>query len=338
MQRTTATVALALLAAGLIGPGPAPAQDAPPATYTNPVYARDFPDPFVLPHGGRFYAYATQTRGTGFQLLESADLVRWEQRPLDFPVPWARDHLWAPEVAERNGTFYLTYSALDPMTRRHHVAIATADHPEGPFRHRAILVRGDDNEVGVIDATIAFEPDGAAYLIYSEERPRRIVARKLAADLLAVEGEVIELLRPSLAWEAGVVEAPTLIRRGGRVHLIYSGGPYQGTKDSARYAVGHASAESLLGPYRKTERPILASAEGKVYGPGHQGLVTLADGSTWMLYHAWDDQGQPRYGDNRSGRTLRLDPIRWDGDAPRVDGPSTAPRPAPVAPARPVAP
>ena len=322
----------AWIIAALVGTAFPVAADEPPPTYTNPVYARDFPDPAVLPYQGRFYAYATQTRGTGFQLMESPDLVRWTVRPLDFPVPWSNQHLWAPEVAERNGRFYLTYSALDPQTKKHHIAVATADSPTGPFRHQAILVRGDDNEVGVIDATIAFEPE-AAYLVYSEETPRRIVARKLRPDFLAVEPEITELLKPDLAWEAGVVEAPTVIHRNGEVHLFYSGGPYQGSKVGGRYAVGHAVAKTLLGPYRKTPRPILESVEGQVYGPGHQSVIQLADGSTWMLYHGWDAQGQPNYGENRSGRTLRIDPVIWDGDQPRVAGPTTTAQPRPAVPA-----
>ena len=304
--------------------------EAQTATYTNPVYARDFPDPFVLRHDGLYYAYATQTRVTGFQVMESDDLIRWTWRPLDFSIPWSSEHLWAPEVVERGGSFYLTYSALDPLSHRHHIAIATADHPAGPFTHRAILVRGDDNEVGVIDATIAFEPDGGATLVYSEERPRRIVARRMTPDLMGVKAKVSELIRPDLDWEAGVVEAPTLVRRDGRYHLFYSGGPYQGTKAASRYAVGHASSRALLGPYAKSPRPLLESVEGQIYGPGHQCVIATPGGSTWMLYHAWDAEGEPNYRQNPTGRTLRLDPLVWDNGRPRIPGPSTTPVVAPI--------
>jgi beta-xylosidase len=301
-----------------------------PATYTNPIHEQDFPDPFVIADGGRFYAYATQRDESGFQLMESPDLVHWTPRRLEFKIPWAREHYWAPEVVRYQGKFYMTYSALDPKTRRHHIAVATADTPLGPFTHRAILVRGDDNKVGVIDATIDVEDDGAAYLVYSEEDPRRIVLRRLKPDLLAVEGEPEELIRPNLDWEHGVTEAPTLIRRGGKYHLFYSGGPFQGTKRSGRYATGHAVARALKGPYAKTSRPLLETIEGKVYGPGHQCLITTADGRTWVLYHGWDARGEPRYGANPAGRTLRIDPLVWDGDVPRVLGPTLTPQPAPA--------
>src|SRR5262249_36477930 len=153
------------------------------------------------------------TRGTGFQLLMSDDLIHWSPKQLEFEVPWSHEHLWAPEVVEQGGIFYLTYSALDPVTKKHSIAIAIAAAPEGPFLHREILVRGTDNKVGVIDATIAFD-NKTPYLIYSEESPRSIVIRPMRSDLLALVGERRELIVPSLDWEHGVTEAPTLVKRG----------------------------------------------------------------------------------------------------------------------------
>jgi beta-xylosidase len=297
-------------------------------TYTNPVYNHDFPDPHVIRWGDRYFAYGTQTRNTGFQLLESPDLVHWTPRVLEFPIPWAKEHYWAPEVVESHGTFYLTYSALDPATRKHDIAIATAEKSTGPFEHRAILVRGDDNRVGVIDATIAFDGD-VPYLIYSEESPRRIVARRLRSDLLGTEGDPIELIRPDRPWERGVTEAPTLVKRNGVYHLFYSGAGFQGSKDDCRYAVGHAAARSLEGPYLKAAEPVLKTVEGQVYGPGHQCVVQTPDGSWWMLYHGWNAEGQPHYGQNPVGRSLRIDRLTWDGDVPRVEGPTVGPTEGP---------
>lgn len=328
--RPFATCMALVLVCGGGASTPTAAQD-PPPTYTNPVYPKDFPDPYVLVDGGKYFAYGTQTRGTGFQLMVSSDLVHWVPQILDFPVPWSREHYWAPEAVHRNNQYYLTYSARDPVTRKHHIAIATGDRPTGPFTHRNLLVRGDDNQVGVIDATHFFEPDGSAFLIFSEETPRRVVLRAAAPDLLSVGPEVTELIRPDLDWERGVTEAPTIILRNGIYHLFYSAGPYEGTKNSGRYAVGHAQAKALKGPYTKSPKPILESVEGATYGPGHQCLVQTPEGTWWMLYHAWDNVGQPRYGQNPSGRTVRLDKVEWTGDEPRVLGPTLTPQPAPTA-------
>ena len=47
------------------------------ASFTNPVYDRDFPDPFVLKVGGTYYAYATNGNGSNVQTATSKDLVHW---------------------------------------------------------------------------------------------------------------------------------------------------------------------------------------------------------------------------------------------------------------------
>lgn len=304
--------------------------DRPAKTYANPVWRRDFPDPFVLRHRGKFYAYATETGGVnGFQVMESDDLVHWTHRGICFTPPWSRIHLWAPEVIYHRGKFAMTYSALNPDTKKHDIGIATADKPLDPFTHQAILVHGDNNRVGVIDATVFIDRDGAPYLIYSEEEPRRIVLRKMTPDLLKVEDEVTELLQPDRGWERGVTEAPTLLCRNGIYHLFFSVGWFQSDKLDACYAVCHAASRSVRGPYVKTQEPLLKTVPGQVYGPGHQCVVILPGGGMWMVYHGWDDQNEPRYGSNPLGRTMRIDCLRWIKDTPFMDGPTVTSQPAP---------
>src|SRR5437868_4514274 len=51
---------------------------APAGTYTNPVLARDFPDPDVLKVGDTYYAYATNSDNLNIQTVRSTDLVHWD--------------------------------------------------------------------------------------------------------------------------------------------------------------------------------------------------------------------------------------------------------------------
>ena len=51
---------------------------------------------------------------------------------------------------------------------------------------------------------------------------------------------------------------------------------------------------------------VASSLKDGVVGPGGQDIVVGPDGATWMLYHAWG----PGY------RTMSLDELAWDGDAP----------------------
>ena len=299
-------------------------------TYTNPVWNKDFPDPFVLHYKSKFYAYATETGGhKGFQVMESPDLVNWKHKGVAFKPNWSEVHYWAPEVFERGGTFYMTYSAENPKTKKHDIAIATSDNPLKGFVQRAVLVRGDDNKVGVIDATIFVDTDKTPYLIYSEEEPRRIVLRRMASNLLSVDGGRVELLKPDREVEKGVAEAPTLIKRGGKYHLFYSTGWFQSNKSDANYAVWHSVASSVKGTYIKDAKALIQTVPGSVYGPGHQCLVAFPSDVWWMVYHGWDAQNEPRYGSNPLGRTLRIDRLNWNGDKPTMTGATADPQPVP---------
>src|ERR1700678_3862731 len=84
--------------------------------YQNPVYPFDFADPFVLKTSQGYYAYGTAKPGPDgqiFPVLRSTDLVHWERlagalKPLTNPQAFS---YWAPEVAEKDGRYYLFYSA-----------------------------------------------------------------------------------------------------------------------------------------------------------------------------------------------------------------------------------
>jgi len=313
-----------------VSAGLAVALAAPPRTYTNPVWGRDFPDPHIIRWKGRFYAYATHSGPGGFQVMESRDLVNWTHRGGCFEPPWSREHLWAPEVAIHRGRLHMTYSATNPQTGKHDIGVAVASDPLGPFEHKAILVSAGDNRVGVIDTTVFFDRDRKPYLLYTEEEPRRIVMRSMSDDLLSVRDDRTVLVRPDRSHERGVTEAPTLILRNGAYHLFFSVGWFQSNKADACYAVAHATSRSLRGPYVKSPDLLLKTVPGKVYGPGHQCIVALPNGAMWMAYHGWDDHHEPRYGSNPVGRTLRLDRLEWRGNTPVVDGPTVTPRPCPL--------
>ncbi len=302
-------------------------------TYTNPVWTKDFPDPFVLEYRRKFYAYATETVGfPGIQVMESSDLVHWAHKGVAFTPPWATEHYWAPEVFAYKGQFFLTYSALNPQTKKHDIAIATGTSPLGPFTHRGILLRGDDNKVGAIDGTIFMDTDKTPYLIYSEEDPRSVILRRLSKDLLTTEGERHVLTQPDLPEEGGVNEAPTMIKRGDTYVLIYAGGGFQAdNKARSNYTVRYATSKSLFEPFVKDRTPLIQSVPGEVYSPGHQCVIHLKSGEWWLLYHAFDNQKEPRYGSNPLGRTLRLDKLEWNGATPFMGStsPSLSPRPLP---------
>lgn len=303
-------------------------------TYTNPVYDANFPDPFIVEHEGTFYAYATQRGPGGFQLMTSKDLINWKQEKPPFKPSWSDRQYWAPEVYQYRGKWYFFYSALNPKTNKRDLAVAVGDGPKGPFKELNTLIYGTSenqgtSDDGAIDPALHFE-DGKVYMCYIREaHPRALKMVELAPDLLSTIGDRHTLLVIDRPEEQGILDAPTLIKQNGKYWLFYSSGWFQSNKNDANYRVRTAVSDSILGPYKKTYKSMVESVEGKTYSPGHQTIFQLKSGEWWMAYHGWNAEGDPRYGSNPKGRTLRIDRLHWTEDGPTMEGATTDPRPVP---------
>jgi beta-xylosidase len=302
------------------------------ATYRNPVFTRDFPDPMVLKVGRDYYAYGTTTAWEPldheFPILHSRDLVHWRYvgDAMTTTPAWSTGDWWAPDVIARTGTYYLYYVGKSLEGGQHCVAVATATKPTGPFVARAVIGCGDARGQGYIDPAPLIDTDGRAYLYISVDNPyHSISVIPLGRDLLHAAGPRKELFGVSEPWEHGpyftTVEGPFVVKHGRTYDLFYSGNDWQ-----HNYAMGYATAPSPLGPFRKCACNPILHGNARVTGPGGGSLVQGPHGGWWLIYHAWS--GGPGY-DAGGVRNLRIDPLHWRGDALSVRGPTTAPASAP---------
>jgi len=76
-------------------------------------------------------------------------------------VPWASKQLWAPDVASRNGTYYLYFPARDKQSL-FRIGVATSERPEGPFRAEPEPIVGSYS----IDPCTFIDVDGQAYIYF----------------------------------------------------------------------------------------------------------------------------------------------------------------------------
>lgn len=137
-----------------------------------------FGDPFILYNTSdtTFYMYGTSGKLKGFKTYASKDLLHWVDKGIIYDntqaISWGTDCFWAPEVYERNGKFYLWYSAnwkYNPNNEDENfrIGVAVSDSPTGPFRdlydHPVF-----DPGYPVIDANLYFDDEsGKVYLYYS---------------------------------------------------------------------------------------------------------------------------------------------------------------------------
>ncbi|WP_206291399.1 glycoside hydrolase family 43 protein [Humisphaera borealis] len=240
--------------------------------YCNPVYPHDFADPFVLKTGDLYYAFGTSAPGSDgrpFPVLRSTDLVHWiplggALTPLSNPIAHS---YWAPEVIERQGSFYLFYSASTSTSDEHHrLRVARSDNPAGPYKDcgRSLL----PNIGFSIDASPFHDVATDKYFLYfandfetSEPHGTGISVVELADDFLSVVGEPQTVVRALADWQIyernrnykgrvwerwHCVEGPSVVFRDGQYYCFYSGGAWHGTE----YGVGYAVASHPLGPWR----------------------------------------------------------------------------------------
>lgn len=275
---------------------------------------------------------------------------------------------WAPEVYQVKDKFYLFYSAQwkdnpGKELENFRIGVAVADKPTGPFidLNKKPLF---DPGYPMIDANVLFDTNGKLYLYYSRVAYKHPVQSEVAdwakkkgwyneieeswvygvelkPDFSGVIGEPVLLLRPPVTmsdqqaeWESRSVTSQEVNRRWteGSVtfkkkdtyYIMYSAN-YFGGKN---YAVGYATSNSPLGPFKKSDNnPVLSKnidKGGIVTGTGHNSITYSPDGKEmFCVYHGRTTQT----GDERVVFIDRMK-ILPNGRLV-VEGPTTTPQPMP---------
>ncbi|MCH5598966.1 glycoside hydrolase family 43 protein [Niabella ginsengisoli] len=265
-------------------------------TYKNPLDVK-FGDPYVLRSSdGVYYMYGTGAGAkNGFAAYSSADLVNWKQEGQVYfgnnKNGWGEHSYWAPEVYERNGKYYMFYSAQwkeNPTNEKENfkIGVAISDKPTGPFidmQNKPIF----DPGYPIIDANVLFGEDGKTYLYYSRCCYKHAVESEVATwarekgwfneieeswvygiemkqDFSGVIGEPVLILRPpakmddqQAEWESRSVTSKEVNRRWTEGSYIFKKDDIYYMMYSANYfggknyAVGYATSTSPLGPFKK---------------------------------------------------------------------------------------
>ncbi|MDX3775414.1 glycoside hydrolase family 43 protein [Chromatiaceae bacterium AAb-1] len=174
-------------AVAYIPPAPPAAEDGP--TFTNVGVH----DPSVIKVGDTYYVF-----GSHLAVAKSTDLMNWQlvadgvngSNPLFDNVlaelqetfDWAEtDTLWAADVIQlADGKFYMYYNACRGDSPRSALGVAVADHIEGPYVNKQILLKsgmwGEPSEDGtiydaqvhpnVVDPHTFFDKNGKLWMIY----------------------------------------------------------------------------------------------------------------------------------------------------------------------------
>lgn len=302
----------------------------------------------------------------GFACYSSDDLVHWHPEGQVYrgntPESWAVANFWAPEVYERNGKFYLFFSADWKENPEHElenfrIGVAVADRPTGPFRE---LTDGPLFDPGypVIDGNVFTDEDGRSYLFFSrccykhpvesevadwakekgmfdEIEESWVYGVEIKPDFTGILGEPVLVLRPPVRMDDRQAEWESRSVTSGEVNRRWTEGSFTLKKGNTyyimysanffggkNYAVGYATADSPLGPYVKAANNPVLE---KNVGKG--GIVT----GTGHNSVTWSRDGKRmfcvyhgRTAPTGEQRVVFIDPMEIDGNGVlKVNGPTT---------------
>ena len=314
-------------------------------TFSNPVFAHDWPDPTIWQGDDSLY-YTFSTAGTNYakglgKFLWSEDMVTWDTIP---DYVWTSQtlsqlkqygsSLWAPQVTRIGGRWlmYLTCygtSSADPsivVLTLDSETFPTSEGLHGPWSLDGVITSSKENHI--IDTIDPFVTEdtitGRVWMFFgSTGRNYRV---ELAADGLSLSDSAsfTHVAGLSLAEDTKrnkVFEGAYLYYRYGYWYYFVSSGMYS----NYTYSLKVGRSPSLDGTFVSKSGDLMTeghattilstnSDDKDFFGPGHCGeIFEDNDGHTYMYYHC-HAKDVPITVAGYIPRALMLQQIYWDDE------------------------
>lgn len=343
--------------------------------YVNDLTAVPLPDPHVFVEDGVYYIVGTSDRdGDVIDCYSTEDFVTYERHlaiydPAQYDG-WEADaaEIYAPELYCFDGIYYMYYSAKDESGIRRN-SVVVADNPLGPYEP---LQKGRINGLAepvfldknqnfdVLDITVFVDDDDRMYMYYSVacNENQHIVGVELLSPYEADWSTYTKLVEPGamnstnsilkpLTWEMfrdglPIVEAPFVIKSGGKYYLTYSVNGCWNKYYNVCYAVSDSPLGNFEKPYtqnglwtnlllgypgtKMSNSDVFQQWAGFASGTGHHCFFNAGD-QLMIGYHAH----QNRDNDSRyAKRYFAFDYVHFDANGvPFCNGPTYSIQPLP---------
>jgi len=298
------------------------------------------PDPFVTLAHGKYYL--TFTAGDRVEIWSSPDLLSFGQTSTKHVVwrpPPGTEYsgdLWAPELHEINGRWYIYVAAAHPEhgNKSHRMYVIggppSSSDPamEGPWEFLGPIA-GLPASQWQIDGTV-ISLNQRLYFVYSGWPLHNPNLSDLIQELFIVElanatqatSSPVQISQPLEPWERsgdhGINEGPQYLASpdASWIGIAYScAGSW--TKDYKMNTLQYIGGNPLNPQsWRKSMVPLIQARKrgGGPFGPGHGSFVNV-DGETLSTYHATDKDNEGW--DNRKARLQR---VVWSPCGPEMGG------------------
>jgi len=277
----------------------------------------------ILSDGQRYYVFGT---GAGIPVRTSADLVHWEGAGTVFAkspawtlkqIPDFRGHIWAPDVVQVHGKYFLYYSVSTFGKQVSAIALTTSPRLDQTMTNflwtdvGVVISSAKGDAYNTIDPSVLLDHDGRLWLAFGSYWQGIFLI-----ELDPESGLRLDRQTPPahLAWNNSI-EAACLTQHSKYYYLFVNWGECcKGTNSTYQVRVGRA--EKITGPYLDRDGNDLAGGGGTLFlqssghyiGPGHIGILR-DHGTDWFSYHYYDAMTQGR-------SRLALGKLNWPDDWP----------------------
>ena len=201
--------------------------------------------------------------------MNSDETVQDMGKALDLDdIPWAKKQLWAPDIAEKNGTYYFYFPAKD-VDDIFRIGVATASTPIGPFTPEVQPIAGAYS----IDPAVFKDQDGSYYMYFGgiwggqlqrwESGRYRPEDQYPNADEKAIAPKVAKLSEDMFQFESAVQDIQLLDAEGNPLLAgdnerrffeaawmhTYQGTYYFSYSTGDTHNIAYATGDSPLGPF-----------------------------------------------------------------------------------------
>ena len=296
-------------------------------------------DPVMAKDGDTYYVFST---GPGITYYQSKDMINWQLagRVFKDEPSWAQrvapsfgGHLWAPDIIQKDGLFYLYYSVsafgrntsgigvttnrtLDPHSKDYlwvdqGIVIQSIPERDDWNAIDPAIIKDENNDYWMSFGSFwaglkLVKLDSTLTRIAQPEEWHSIAARPRNPSS-AIEGE-----------QNGAIEAPFIFHKNDYYYLFVSFDKCCKGADSD-YNVRVGRADKVIGPYLDKNGKDMRYGGGSVVikgnkewpGLGHNAAYTF-DGKDYLVLHAYEAA-------DRGIQKLRILPMSWQDGWPTVN-------------------
>ncbi|HKO76504.1 MAG TPA: family 43 glycosylhydrolase [Flavobacterium sp.] len=265
-------------------------------SYSNPIFAGDYPDPSIIRDGEDYYiVHSSFNYYPGLLIWTSKDLIKW--KPVTHALKKSVGSVWAPDLVKYNNKFYIYFPANNTNY------VVSADSINGPWSDPI------DLKIGSIDPGHFVDDKGNRFIYFSDGS-----YVPLSKDGLSVSGKATHAYdgwKIPIDWsiECFCLEGPKVIKKGEYYYLTVAEGGTAGPATS--HMVISARSKSPFGPWENApNNPIIRTNDSseKWWSKGHASIIDDVKGNWWMVFHGYEKDNY------NMGRQTLLQPIEWTAD------------------------